>query len=206
MKGASGWGEPEGEEARAWSVCGTPECASMPRVRGTALAPLTPSNQQPRRRWRNALQRKGAANVRAGRRPPQACSRMSPGPRPTARRALAAQACRVVCSRRGHMGWAHLWLCFCLSVVESKQAGSSGGQLGRAASCRRGTRRGRHTEPHRHQTTTKARRGHRSARLPKLAAAPKLPARAAEAARLVFFNRDQREFTIKTACVNSDEA
>ena len=153
----------------------------------------------------HALQRKGAANVRAGRRPPQACSRMSPGPRPTARRALAAQACRVVCSRRGHMGWAHLWLCFCLSVVESKQAGSSGGQLGRAASCRRGTRRGRHTEPHRHQTTTKARRGHRSARLPKLAAAPKLPARAAEAARRFFLARSEGIYDKKRACLNSYE-
>ena len=102
------------------------------------------------------------------------------------------------------MSWVHLWLSFCLSVVESKQAGSSGGQLGRAASCRPGTRRGRHAEPHRHHKTTKARRDHRSAHLPKLAAAPKLPARPTEAARLeaeaacpaaeaacrCFFNRD----------------
>ena len=64
------------------------------------------------------------------------------------------------------MSWVHLWLSFCLSVVESKQAGSSGRQLGRAASCRPGTRRGRHAEPHRHHKTTKARRDHRSARLP----------------------------------------
>ena len=39
MKGASGWEEAEGEEARARSVCDTLKCALAPRVRGTALAP-----------------------------------------------------------------------------------------------------------------------------------------------------------------------
>ena len=97
-------------------------------------------------------------------------------------------------SPRRHAGWcAHAvgtWVgstcgcsLFCL-VAESKQAGSSRGQLGRAASCRRSTRRGRHAEPHRHQRMTRAQRDHRSVRLPKLAAAPKLPAPSvAEAAR-----------------------